>query len=117
MRILVILLLVCALYGAYQWWQDRSPSIEVSASPNGFVPVEMPGGVGRDSVLVLAPRNCPSEQAQKPNGVRFTSCCARCMASSAGVTRTSPRVALARWWIENGQQVLDEHRYRTCWLR
>lgn len=65
MRILVILLLFCGLYGAYQWWQDRSPSIEVAASSNGFVPVEMPAGVGRNSVLVLAPRNCPSEQAQR----------------------------------------------------
>ena len=65
MRFLVILFLVCGFYGAYHWWQDRNPSIEVAISPNGFVPVEMPGGVGPNSVLVLAPRNCPSDQAQR----------------------------------------------------
>lgn len=65
MRILVVLLLVCGLYGAYQWWQERSHSIEAAASPNGFVPVEMPVGVERNAVLVLAPRNCPSGQAQR----------------------------------------------------
>ena len=69
MRILVILLLVCGLYGTYQWWQNHSPSIEVAASPNGFVPVEMPGGVERNAVLVLAPRNCPSDQAQRTHAL------------------------------------------------
>lgn len=65
MRILVVLLLACGLYGAYQWWQDRSPLAEVATGQNGFVPVEMPDGVARDAVLVLAPRNCPSDQAQR----------------------------------------------------
>ncbi|TYT26998.1 hypothetical protein FZO89_12415 [Luteimonas viscosa] len=65
MRILTILLLGCGLYGAYQWWQGREVAGEVAASANGFVPVEMPAGVARNAVLVLAPRNCPSEQAQR----------------------------------------------------
>lgn len=66
MRLLVAVVLAAALYGAYQWWQDRSSAAESAiASPNGFVPVEMPGGVARNTVLVLAPRNCPSEQAQR----------------------------------------------------
>lgn len=67
MRVLVAVLLAVALYGAYGWWQDRSAEADLAArtSPNGFVPVEMPGGVARNTVLVLAPRNCPSEQAQR----------------------------------------------------
>ena len=67
MRVLVAVLLAVALYGAYGWWQDRSAAADLAArtSPNGFVPVEMPGGVARNTVLVLAPRNCPSEQARR----------------------------------------------------
>ena len=67
MRILMVVLLAVARYGAYNWWQDRSAAADLAArtSPNGFVPVEMPGGVARNTVLVLAPRNCPSEQAQR----------------------------------------------------
>ena len=65
MRILVVVVLACALYGGYQWWQGRSTTTAAVASPNGFVPVEMPDGVARNAVLVLAPRNCPSEQAQR----------------------------------------------------
>lgn len=67
MRTLATVLLAIALYGAYDWWHDRSAAAELAArtSANGFVPVEMPGGVARNTVLVLAPRNCPSEQAQR----------------------------------------------------
>ena len=67
MRLLTILVLVAALFGAYRWWQDRGEGEDLSAiaSPNGFVPVEMPGGVPRNVVLILAPPNCPSEQAQR----------------------------------------------------
>jgi len=65
-RILTTVLLGCALYGGYQWWQDRSASAAGAiASENGFIPVEMPEGIGRNAVLVLAPRNCPSEQARR----------------------------------------------------
>lgn len=66
MRILALLLLICALFGAHQWWHGRSAgSMAVTASPNGFVPVEMPGGATRNVVLVLAPPNCPSDEAQR----------------------------------------------------
>ncbi|TDK29179.1 hypothetical protein [Luteimonas terrae] len=65
MRILMILLFACGLYGAYQWWQDRSPPGTAAFDTAGFVAVEMPGGVARNTVLVLAPPNCPSEQAQR----------------------------------------------------
>ena len=65
MRILMILALAGALYGGYQWWHDRSAASDVAVSANGFVPVEMPAGVARNAVLVLAPRNCPSDEAQR----------------------------------------------------
>ena len=65
MRIRLLLLMVAATYGGYQWWQGREPPDDVAISQDGFVPVEMPGGARRDTVLVLAPRNCPSEQARR----------------------------------------------------
>ena len=67
MRVLVLLLLAASLYGGYQWWQDRSGAgmVDAGASPNGFIPVEMPTGAPRGAVLVLAPPNCPSEQAKR----------------------------------------------------
>lgn len=68
MRILLFLAIAASLYGGWQWWQDRSgPAAyaNVEPSPNGFVPVEMPDGAPRNAVLVLAPPNCPSEQAKR----------------------------------------------------
>lgn len=65
MRSVLVLMVVCALYGGYHWWQDRDPVSAAAASENGFVPVEMPDGAARNAVLVLAPRNCPSEQARR----------------------------------------------------
>jgi len=61
----MLLMLVCALYGAYQLWPERDALAEVATSANGFVPVEMPDGAARNAVLVLAPRHCPSAQAQR----------------------------------------------------
>ena len=65
MRILLILMLVCGLYGAHQWWQTRDEARAAAFDATTFVAVEMPGGVQRNTVLVLAPPNCPSEQAQR----------------------------------------------------
>ncbi|WP_101926482.1 MULTISPECIES: hypothetical protein [Luteimonas] len=66
MRILTLVLLAAACYGGFQWWQERrADDALATASPNGFVPVEMPSGVPGDVVLVLAPPNCPSDQAQR----------------------------------------------------
>ena len=66
MRILTAVILACVVYGGYQWWQGRDSGVDAAiASENGFIPVEMPDGVGRNAVLVLAPRNCPSDQAQR----------------------------------------------------
>lgn len=69
MRLLAFVLFACALYGAWDWWHERGPGAAAATaamtSANGFVPVEMPGGVPRNAVLVLAPRNCPSDQARR----------------------------------------------------
>ena len=67
MRVLLWLALAASLYGGYQWWTGRAPAVDLhtGASPNGFVPVVMPEGAARNVVLILAPPNCPSEQAQR----------------------------------------------------
>lgn len=65
MRALLILMLVCALYGAHQWWQKRDDARAAAFDASTFVAVEMPSGVQRNTVLVLAPPNCLSEQAQR----------------------------------------------------
>lgn len=65
MRTLLILMLVCALYGAHQGWQKQDAARAAASDASTFVAVEMPGGVQRNTVLVLAPTNCPSEQAQR----------------------------------------------------
>lgn len=67
MRLATLVVFAAALYGGYQWWQGRGHDDVAAAvaSANGFVPVEMPSGVPHNLVLVLAPPNCPSEQAQR----------------------------------------------------
>ena len=67
MRIVLWLAIAASLYGGWQWWQDRAhaPLANAEPSPNGFVPVEMPSGAPRNAVLVLAPPNCPSDQARR----------------------------------------------------
>lgn len=65
MRIVAALIFACAMYGAYQWWDGRGPAHAAVASEHGFLPVEMPDAAPRNAVLVLAPRNCPSEQARR----------------------------------------------------
>lgn len=71
MRLWVILLLALGLAGGINWWSKRAPSEHVAVaagnvvSSDGFVSVEMPGNTPPNTVLVLAPANCPSEQAQR----------------------------------------------------
>jgi len=67
MRLLKILIVLACLFGAYRWWdgKERSRELEAIASQNGFVPVEMPMGAPAHTVLVLAPPNCPSDEAKR----------------------------------------------------
>jgi hypothetical protein len=66
-RLILIVMLIAGLAGGYNWWNKRSAGetvLSAVASENGFVPVVMPDGAPRNGVLILAPPNCPSEQAQ-----------------------------------------------------
>lgn len=67
MRLLNILIVLACMFGAYRWWdgKERSRELEAIASQNGFVPVEMPMGAPAHTVLVLAPPNCPSDEAKR----------------------------------------------------
>lgn len=68
-----ILLIVLGLAGGLNWWIKRPPAdhrevpatIASELNKDAFIPVEMPGSTPRNTVLVLAPPNCPSEQAQR----------------------------------------------------
>lgn len=66
MRLVAVVLVGLGLFGGYQWWKGQEDHAAASTpNPNGFVRVEMPDGASRNTVLVLAPPNCPSEQARR----------------------------------------------------
>lgn len=65
MRPLLILMLLCAAFGAHQLWQKREAARAAAFDTATFVPVHMPSGMQRNTVFVLAPPNCPSDQAKR----------------------------------------------------
>ena len=65
MRPLLILMLLCAAFGAHQLWQKREAARAAAFDTTTFVPVHMPSGMQRNTVFVLAPPNCPSDQAKR----------------------------------------------------
>lgn len=65
MRPLLILMLLCAAFGAHQLWQKREVARAAAFDTTTFVPVHMPSGMQRNTVFVLAPPNCPSDQAKR----------------------------------------------------
>lgn len=77
MRIVTLLLLAGLAGGAYYQWNKREAASAAAStegsghpaapSPSGFVSVAMPGGAKPGTVLVFAPENCPSEDAQRAN--------------------------------------------------
>lgn len=69
MRLLTFLLLL-ACVGAYRWWDGQGGNNGGHvANQNGFVPVQMPDGAPQRVVLVLAPPDCPSDEAQRADSL------------------------------------------------
>lgn len=65
-------LIVIGLAGyGYHWWSGKS-AVEREAratSPTGFVSVAMPDGARTNTVIILAPLNCPSDAAQRADSL------------------------------------------------
>jgi hypothetical protein len=62
------------LVGGARLWQSHERAVAARelaalADGNGFVPVQMPDGVPRDTVLILAPINCPSDAAKRADAL------------------------------------------------
>lgn len=67
-----LLIVLAALgFGFHLWQQHKAATLMAVASDNasGFVPTAMPDGAGPDTVLILAPENCPSEAAQRADAL------------------------------------------------
>jgi hypothetical protein len=70
---LMRLLLLAALLGvSYHYWRAaHSPMAEgpISYAQGDFVAVAMPDGLQHNTVLILAPLNCPSQAARRANSL------------------------------------------------
>ncbi len=71
MNILKILILIGVLGFAVHMWKNHEArrSLAAHTSPNGFIGVVMPAGVPGNSVVILAPVNCPSDAAQRADAL------------------------------------------------
>ena len=69
MRALKLLALVAAVALAIHWWRGRGEGIGGATSPNGFVSVVMPNAAPRNTVIIFAPLNCPSDGAQRADAL------------------------------------------------
>jgi hypothetical protein len=72
LRLLLIGLI--AVGGVVRVWHGHERAVsarelEAIADSNGFVPVQMPDGAARDTVLILAPLNCPSAGAKRADAL------------------------------------------------
>ncbi|PBS11435.1 hypothetical protein CMZ82_14825 [Lysobacteraceae bacterium NML93-0792] len=65
MRPLLILMLLCAAFGAHQLWQKREAARAAAFDATHFVAVTMPDGMQGNTVYVLTPPNCPSHAAKR----------------------------------------------------
>ena len=68
LSIVLRVLAVVALLGlGAHWWGQRNErmAIDRAMDQSGFLPVPMPAGAERDTVLIFAPLNCPKEAAQR----------------------------------------------------
>jgi hypothetical protein len=56
--------------GHYGWPSHHlSRATAALADGNGFIPAQMPDGAASDSVLILAPVNCPREGARRADAL------------------------------------------------
>ena len=66
-------LLFLAVIGfAAHWWKDRHTSSVApaeAANPSGFVQAAMPDGAPPNTIVILAPHNCPSDGAQRADSL------------------------------------------------
>ncbi len=69
MNLLKYLLIIAVMVGAYKHFSERFRGEDTSTSPNGFVPVQMPDDGKEDTVLILAPLNCPSDEAKRADAL------------------------------------------------
>ena len=62
-----LLVLVALAAGAYHLWTARAArhALEGATNARGFVSVPMPDGMATRGVVVFAPKDCPSEVAQR----------------------------------------------------
>ena len=63
-----------AIGGVVRVWHSHERAVsahelEAIGDSNGFVPVQMPDGAARDTVLILAPVNCPSAGAKRADAL------------------------------------------------
>src|SRR5687767_14008083 len=64
---LVRLLFILAFVGfIIHWWNARDAATwSEESSPSGFVQAAMPDGIPPNTVVILAPLDCPSDEAQR----------------------------------------------------
>ncbi|MDH4215817.1 MAG: hypothetical protein OEV23_02830 [Gallionella sp.] len=68
-RFLVFLALIG--FGVH-WWNGRdsaSATLAEKSSPSGFVQAAMPDGAPPNTIVILAPLNCPSDGAQRADSL------------------------------------------------
>ena len=72
MRALKLLALVVAVALAIHWWRGRAERIDGAAkSANGFVSIAPPDDARRNTVVIFAPLNCPSDAAQRADALAY----------------------------------------------
>ncbi|TAK90384.1 MAG: hypothetical protein EPO06_08895 [Burkholderiaceae bacterium] len=77
MQILKMLMLVGVLGLGYHFWSGHQNSsfkqtqamAHAEPSPNGFIPTAMPEAARQNTVLILAPLNCPSAAAKRADAL------------------------------------------------
>ena len=67
MKYIKVLLLVALVIAGHSLWERRSvrPAPVVTSGTSSFVDVVMPQGVPSNTVVILAPVNCPSDAARR----------------------------------------------------